>query len=324
MSLARFTLAALLCAVAPAMAANWSGLYLGHSRNNGYIALQLVETKEGSIVGRYRQVVVTENGPKTDFDAPVSGAVQRDQVVGRIERTWIQGGVIAFSGTRINSGIRLSGSDGLQGHLTSSTERDEQATISELVSRAKQAANATRAAKAQQDADKRARSGLTDIDNALRQAEEFQVRGAETVAALGKVPAHYDAVTAQHEKMAMHARTLRDGVARSQVSVAMTQLTVEGLIGTNVKVARSESSARAARDRVARSLSVAKTTCTQRDSKGPYETEYLAKCQLVLPAASVAGKLSQEMEELFNRLNAAFKTAEARSNALTAKVDALR
>lgn len=324
MSLARFTFVALLCAIAPAMAAGWSGLYLGHSRDSSYIALQLVETKDGGIVGRYRQVVVTENGPKADFDAPVSGAVQGDQVVGRIERTWIQGGVVAFSGTRTNSGIRLSGGDGLQGNLVSSIERDEKALISELASRAKQAANAKRAAKAQQDADVRAKFGLADIDTALRQAKEFQVRGAETVTALGKVPAHYEAVTARHEKMVAQAHTLRDGVARSQVSVAMTQLTVEGLIGTNVKVGQAVSNAKAARDRVARSLSVAKTTCAQRDFKGPYESEYLAKCQLVLPAADASGQLSQEMEELFKRLDAAFKTSEARSNSLTAEVDALR
>lgn len=324
MSLAHIIPVTLLCAVAPAMAASWSGLYLGYYRNNSYIALQLVETKEGGVIGRYRQVVITESGAKADVDAPVSGAVQGDQVVGRIERSWIQGGVLAFSGTRTNSGIRLSGGDGLQGNLISSTERDEQVAIAELVSRAKQAANVERAATAQQDADRRAKSGLADIGTALRQAEEFQAKGAETVTALSKVPTHYEAVIARQEKMAAHARTLRDGVARSQVSVAMTQLTVEGLIGTNVKVGSSQSNAKAARDRVVRSLSIAKTTCTQRDSKGPYETEYLAKCQLVPPAAEAAGKLSQEMVVFFKRLDEAFKTAEARSNTLIAEVNALR
>jgi hypothetical protein len=324
MSFARFTLLALLCVAAPSMAASWSGLYLSRSNYNGYIALQLVETKDGGVVGRYRQVVVTENGAKPEIDAPVSGAVQGDQVIGRIERPWTQGGVIAFSGTRTSSGIRLSGGDGLHGNLATATERDEQATISELASRASQAANAARAEKAQQDADKHAKSGLAEIDTALRLADEFQARATETMKALGKVPAHYEAVTARHEKMAAHARSLRDAAARSQVSAAMTQLTVEGLIGTNVKVEQSESSAHVARDRVTRSLSSAKTTCAQRDPKGPHETDYLAKCQLVPPAADATGKLSQDLEALFKRLDAAFKTAEARSNALIAEIDALR
>ncbi|MPS29772.1 hypothetical protein [Pigmentiphaga sp.] len=324
MSLAHITLFALLGAVAPATAASWSGLYMGYYRGNGYITLQLLETKEGSVAGRYRQVVVTENGTEADFDAPVSGAIQGNQIIGRIERPWIQGGVIAFSGTRTNSGIRFSGGDGLQGNLTSSSERDEQATISELTSRAKQAANATRAAKAQQNADRLAKSGLVDIDTALKQAKEFQIRGTETVTVLTRVPALYEAVSIRQEKMATHARTLRDGAARSQVSVAMTQLIVEGLIGTNVKVENSESNARAAHDRVERSLSIAKTTCTQRASKGLYETEYHAKCQLILPATEAVGKLFQEMEALFKRLDNAFKTTEARSNALIAEVDELR
>ncbi|MEK7946695.1 hypothetical protein WKR98_18245 [Pigmentiphaga sp. YJ18] len=324
MSLAHFTLLALLGAVAPATAASWSGLYMGYYRDNGYIALQLLETKEGSVVGRYRQVVVTENGAKADFDAPVSGAVQGSQIVGRIERPWAQGGVIAFSGTRTNSSIRLSGGDGLQGNLASSSERDEQMIISELASRAKQAANATRAAKAQLNANRLAKSGLVDIDTALKQAREFQIRGTETVSALAKIPALYEAVSDRLEKMAAHARTLHDGVARSQVSVAMTQLMVEGLIGTNVKVENSESNARAAHDRVESSLSTAKTICTQRTSKGLYETEYHAKCQLVLPATEAVGKLFQKMEALFKRLDSAFKTTEARSNTLIAEVDELR
>ncbi len=324
MSLARFILVVTLCAVAPAMAASWSGLYLGRSKDNGYLALQLVEAKDGSLVGRYRQVVVTENGAKADSDAPVSGSVQGDQVIGRIERSWIQGGVIAFSGTRTNSGIRLTGGDGLQGNLASSTERDEQAMISELVSRARQGANASRTANALQEADRRARSGLAQIDTALKQAEEFQARGADTLADLRKVPAHYEAVTARQEKMAASARTLHDGVARSQVSVAMTQLTVRALIGTNVNVGQSVSNAKAASDTVTRSLSIAKSTCAQRDSKGQYEAQYFAKCQRVVPSSDAVGKLSQEMETLFKRLDAAFKTAEARSDALIAEVDTLQ
>lgn len=321
--LARFALVALLCAAAPAMAASWTGLYLGRT-SNGYIALQLVETKDGGIVGRYRQVAVTENGPKPDFDSPVSGAVQDDKVVGRIERPWNQGSVIAFSGARTSSGIRISGGDGLQGNLVSSTDRDEQANISDLMSRAKQVATVNRAAKAQEDAEKRAKSGLANIDAALKEAEGFRARGAQTVSALGKVPAYYEAVTARHEKLAARARTLPDGVARSQASIAMTQLTVQELLGTNVKVEQSQSSAKAARDRLAQRLAVAKTTCAQRLPNGTHEAEYLSKCPLVAAAAVAAGNLSNEMETLLKRLDVGFKTAEARGNALTAEIDARR
>ncbi|MCR4158432.1 hypothetical protein NUK34_06135 [Kerstersia gyiorum] len=324
MALARLIFFGLFFAVAPAMAANWSGLYLGVSKDNGYIALQLIETKAGGVIGRYREVVVTEIGAKSDSDVSVSGNVHGDQIIGRIERAWIQGGAIAFSGTRTNSGIRLSGGDGLRGNLFFSTEQDEQKVITELMKLAKQAGDVKRTEKAQREADRHARSELADLDSALSQAKEFQSKGAETVAALGKVPAHYETITVRQEQMAAYARTLSDGVARSQVSIAINSLTISELIGTNIRVESSVGSAEAARDRVLHNLSTAKTICIERGSKGLYEEEYLARCQLIPAAAEAADKLSKTMEALFNRLDAAFKTAEERSDTLTAAVDALR
>lgn len=303
----------LLCAAAPAMAASWSGLYLGPGNNNNYTSLQLVEMKEGSIFGRYRQISVSESDTKIILDAPVSGAAHGNQVVGRIDRHWLEGGTLAFSGTRTNTGIQFAGGEGLQSSLIASSEREEQAVITELTARAKKAGDAARA-----------KSGLSHINAALNRAREFQIRGTDTLTALSKIPAHYSAVLAKQEKMAVHARSLPNSVARIQVINAMDRLVSKDLNGTQLKVENSISSANAARDQVIRSLAQAKELCNQLDPNGPLAPEYVSQCQQVQVADEATVKLSQELSALFNRLIEAYKVAEARSNILSAEVNVLR
>ncbi|MEF8690388.1 UNVERIFIED_CONTAM: hypothetical protein NO986_23365 [Comamonas sp. A-3] len=313
MTLFECTIVSLLCVAAPAMAASWSGLYLGLGSNNNYTALQLVETKEGSIFGRYRQISVSESGTKIILDAPVSGAAHGNQVVGRIDRSWLEGGTVAFSGTRTNTGIQFAGGEGLQSSLIASSEREEQAVISELTARAKKAGDAARS-----------KSGLSHINAALNRAREFQIRGADTLTALSKIPAHYNAVLAKQEKMAVHARSLPDSAARWQVVSAMDQLVSRDLNGTQLKVENSISSANAARDQVVRGLTQAKELCNRLDPTGPLAPEYASQCQLVQVADEATVKLSQELSALFNRLVEAYKVAEARSKILSTEVHALR
>ncbi|MDN5502425.1 MAG: hypothetical protein L0H10_01180 [Comamonas sp.] len=313
MTLFKCAVVSLLFTAAPAMAASWSGLYLGPGNNNNYTSLQLVETKEGSIFGRYRQISVSEFGTKIIFDAPVSGAAHGNQLVGRIDRHWLEGGTLAFSGTRTNTGIQLAGGEGLQSSLVASSESEEQTVVAELTARAKKASDAVRA-----------KSGLSNINRALNRAREFQIRGADTLTALSKIPVHYNNVLAKQEKMAVYARSLPDSVARWQVVSAMDQLVSRDLKGTQLKVENSISSAKAARDQVVRGLAQAKELCNQLDPAGSLVPEYASHCQLVQVADEATVKLSQELSTLFNRLIEAYKVAEARSEILSAEVNALR
>lgn len=105
---ARWAAVVAIAVSAPAQAASISGTYVGKGPDMA-VLLQLVETSDGQLTGRYQQVRLLP-GPKIDqFNATVKGSVGGETVVLEVKPTELLAGTIVMSGTIASSGLRLTG-----------------------------------------------------------------------------------------------------------------------------------------------------------------------------------------------------------------------
>ncbi len=104
----KWAVAIVIAGSVPAQAASISGTYVGKGPDMA-VLLQLVETSDGQLTGRYQQVRLLA-GPKIDqFNATVKGSVGGETVVLEVKPTELLAGTIIMSGTIASSGLRLTG-----------------------------------------------------------------------------------------------------------------------------------------------------------------------------------------------------------------------
>ena len=129
---------AMLVHSAPAAAASWSGSFVGAS-DTTVTYVQLIESSDGRVVGRLKEVSLRRDYKLRILVAPVSGAANGGQFVGKIEASWIEGGNAAISGRRVSGGILITGAEGLRISLRPGTEDDAEKAIDELRQTARRA-----------------------------------------------------------------------------------------------------------------------------------------------------------------------------------------
>jgi hypothetical protein len=91
-------LCALLGAGSPAVADGLSGTYVGKGSNSAFL-IQIVETDDGHLTGRYEQVTLQTGGKLNDMNAAITGAADGQTVVVTIKPAEIFSGSLAVSGT---------------------------------------------------------------------------------------------------------------------------------------------------------------------------------------------------------------------------------
>ncbi len=83
-----------------ARAGGFSGDFL--AQRTGFVAyLELVQSAEGRVMGRYLQRSIGSGSKVIAYEFPVTAVADRDRLVGKIERSFLEGGAIAFS-ARLN------------------------------------------------------------------------------------------------------------------------------------------------------------------------------------------------------------------------------
>ncbi len=99
----------LLAVAGVACATDISGTYVGLYSNAADL-MQIVERPDGSILGRFEEVILTESGTGINrMNASVSGAVGGNTVALTIKPAEFMGGTIPVSGTIDGDTLRLSG-----------------------------------------------------------------------------------------------------------------------------------------------------------------------------------------------------------------------
>lgn len=311
----------LFCATVPAIAASLSGFYLSVSKDNGYLSLELIESKDGSVTGRYRQVDVTDKGVTVNLDAPVSGSGQQGRLVGRIERPWYQGGVLAFSGSRTREGVQIAGGDGLKANLKSATKQEEHDVIEILSQRAKYSEIARQAIKERKSLDREAKNGVDRIVEALDISAEFQSRGEKTVSTLNKVPVHYEKVINRQMEIAEKARRRLGREHRLETFALIQEITAREITEVGSQVDNSKETAKGASNNAKKALTTAEGICSRRDKNSSYESEYVIQCSRIPSARVAVDSLTVSMESTFRKLEFALASAESKSAAIAAEFE---
>lgn len=132
-----------------AFAGNISGTYVGLYTNAADL-LQIVERPDGSILGRFEQVIFVSNATKIDqTNNSFTGAVSGNTIVLTLKSSEFLGGTTPMSGTIQGDAIQLSGgSDGNSFNLV--VKRSAESVFTQQVQRLTAQANQTAAIDATQ------------------------------------------------------------------------------------------------------------------------------------------------------------------------------
>jgi len=229
MSAQRFLLilvCGLVMPITSASAEGLSGTYVGKAGNGAFL-LQLVETGDGHLTGRYEQVLLQPSGE-------ITGAVDGQTVVVTIKPSEFLSGTIAASGTIEGRLLHLSGGGNggsLNLNLLRSDEADFRAQVAALTEQARQINNA----RLQQEAARRQAQieadQLANVQSLTQRMIAFTTKADTTLPTFSPVEQRYHDIT-QHMRGALaREQSIYGGgqasVARGQISVAINQAAIQ-------------------------------------------------------------------------------------------------
>ena len=111
-----------------------SGTYVGKGNGSAFL-IQLVQTSDGHLTGRYSQISLQPNGKLAETNAAITGASDGHTIALQIKPTEILAGTMSLSGTIDGSLLHATGGgygNTLTLNLSKSSEDEFQAAISEL------------------------------------------------------------------------------------------------------------------------------------------------------------------------------------------------
>jgi hypothetical protein len=210
----------------PAFADGASGTYVGKGTNSAFF-LQIVETSDGRLTGRYEQILLEPNGKLDDTNAAITGAVDGQTIVVTIKPPGLLADSLTASGTLEGRMLHLTGSNGLTLNLVKSDEADFRAQLAVLTEQARQ----MDAARAQQEAAQRRAKAeadyITHIHSLTEQMDAFTARADMHLKNFPPTEQRYRTITERMRAALARERTIYgDGqaaVARSQISISISQ-----------------------------------------------------------------------------------------------------
>jgi hypothetical protein len=200
-----------------------SGAYVGKGSNSAFL-VQIVETKDGQLTGRYEEVVLQPTGKIDDNNAIVAGAVSGQTVVVTIKATEFLGGSIVASGAIDGRALHLTGGGNgvnLTLNLLKSDEADFRAQVAAL----------TRQQVVQHDI-KIAADQLTGLKGLGDRMIAFAAKADALLPKFAPVEQRYRDITRRMRGALAREQSIygdgRASVARGQISVAINQTAIEG------------------------------------------------------------------------------------------------
>ncbi len=206
-----------------AAAENISGTYVGKSSNSAFL-VQVVETKDGQLTGRYEEVILQPTGKIDDNNAIIAGAVNGRTVVVTIKATeFLVGGIVA-SGTIDGRALHLTGGGNgvnMTLNLLKSDEADFRTQVAAL----------TRQQVAQHDI-KIAADQLVELKGLSDRMIAFATKADALLPKFAPAEQRYRDITRRIRGALAREQSIYGGgqasVARGQISVAINQTAIEG------------------------------------------------------------------------------------------------
>ena len=227
----------LLCGLAiplaPASAEGLSGTYVGKASNGAFL-VQLVETGDGHLTGRYEQVLLQPEGKIDDLNAGITGAADGQTVVVTIKPSEFLSGTIAASGTIEGRLLHLSGGGNggsLNLNLLRSDEEDFRAQVASLTEQARQINDARLRQEAAQRQAKIEVDQLANLQNLTKRMIAFTTKADALLPKFAPVEQRYHDITQRMRGALAHEQSIYGGgqasVARGQISVAINQAAIQ-------------------------------------------------------------------------------------------------
>ena len=219
--------------IASASAEDISGTYIGKASNGAFL-VQLVETGDGHLTGRYEQVLLQPGGKIDDMNAVVTGAVDGQTVVVTIKPSEFLSGTIAASGTIEGRLLHLSGGGNggsLNLNLLRSDEADFRAQVALLTEQARQINNARLQQEAAQRKAKIEADQLANLQRLTQQMTVFTTKADAILPKFAPVEQRYHDITQRMRGALAREQSISGGgqasVARGQISVAINQAAIQ-------------------------------------------------------------------------------------------------
>jgi hypothetical protein len=219
---------ALLAEPSDVFATDASGTYV-ETETGVAVQIQIVETSDGRVTGRYEQVSLGSDGKVTDDDAAITGATDGHTIAITIKPPGLLASGITASGTLDNGVLHLTGSHGLVLNLAKSDGGQFQARVSAI----RQQADQNAAERAKQEADQRAAQERGDFINRVRNLTQAIDNFLANVAGAKGLPTaerrYHDITERTREALTREQSIYGEGqaaVTRNQIVVWMNQAQV--------------------------------------------------------------------------------------------------
>jgi hypothetical protein len=177
-----------------ALADGFSGDYL--TQRTDFVAhLELVHSAEGRVMGRYQQRSI---GPGSKVQAvvfPVTAVADRDRLVGKVERGFLQGGDIAFSARLSGKSLTLDGGSELRITMERTTPSVLAAAMNSVESEASRRRHVASEQEAMAQAQRKIASATRDVDQLRKRMFDFVNDEPSRVEALSGVATKHTEVT---------------------------------------------------------------------------------------------------------------------------------
>lgn len=259
-------LGGLMTPAALALADGLSGTYVGKGSNGAFL-VQVVETADGHLTGRYEQVVLQPTGEIDDMNATITGAADGQTVVVTIKPSELLSGSIAASGTLQGRMLHLTGGgngNNLTLNLVKSDEADFRTQVANLTEQARQINDAHARQEAAQQQAKIKADQLANLQDLTGRLVAFTTKADLQLPKFAPVEQRYRAITQQMRGGLARERSIYGGgqasVVRSEISVAINQAAIQA-IEIHITVGSSYQDFDSAAGRLVREAATANRSC---------------------------------------------------------------
>jgi hypothetical protein len=223
----------LLIGGSPAFAYDISGTYVGKGDNIA-VLIQIVQTNDGQLTGRYEQVVLKSNGKLDDMNATLTGATNGQTVVVTIKPSEFLAGSFAASGTIEGNLLHLTGGYGgdMNLNLLKSDEADFRSQIATLTNQANRINETRTRQEAVQRQAKIEAEQLANLQDLTQRMVAFISKADVQLDKFFKpIEQSYRTITQNMRAALAREKTIQGSgqaaVARSQISVDINQAAIK-------------------------------------------------------------------------------------------------
>lgn len=300
-----------------------TGTYVGKF-SDAAVLLEVVQTADGRLTGKYIQLQIRETGALESFSAPISGVVDDSLLSLELHPTAPLAPSLTVSGALHNNSIKLqfeaseSKIETQELKLAPVSEFEAHASkirelsttlMAQVAETRRQAQEAAANAKREADVRMSRANAVRDIDAVLRSASAFNVKYEEYLPRFTKVEKRYNEITEKMQAMLERERQTNSSFGRGQISFQIDGATgfsgpTESAHG-NVQSLKSEHASE--RKTVVAEILRLQSLCQSIEG---YESNFINACTRLFADRKRFDNLNERMDAAFDKAEGWYQAAK--------------